>query len=831
MPSGPNTSGAGRRQRPLDRPARWKPWVLGGLIVAATLVAYQPAMRGRFVWDDAAHVTRPELRSLDGLYRIWFEPGATQQYYPLLHSAFWVEHRLWGDATLGYHLVNVLLHAAAALLVAMILRRLAVPGAYLAAAIFALHPVHVDSVAWITEQKNTFSAVFYLGALAAYVRFDRTRTARGYLGALGLFVLALLSKTVTATLPGALLVILWWQRGTLSWRRDVLPILPFFVLGAAAGLFSAWVERTLIGAEGADFALTFVQRGLIAGRAVCFYLEKLFWPADLLFIYPRWTMSPAAWTNYLFPAGALVLLAAAWLLRRRSRGPLAGLLFFGGTLFPVLGFFNLYLFLYSFVADHFQYLASLGVIAVVSAGAALLLERWRDWRRAAGVTLCLALLATLGVLTWRQSRMYTDTESLFRRTIEGNPGCWMAYCNLGGVLAESGRIPEAIKQYQEALRLRPNNHQARNNLAVDLARCGRTQEAFEQYQEALRINPDYPLAHYNLANLLAASRRIPEAIQHYQQALRLKPDYPEARYNLGIALAGSGRNSEAIEEYQKALQLKPDYPEAHVNLGIALTRAGRTEEAIQHHQEALRLRPDFPEAHNNLGVALAGSGRMPEAVKQYREALRLKADYVEAYRNLGDALARMGKPSEAVVQYREALRLQPDRSETRVTLGLALAACGKTAEAIEEFRQALRLTPDYPEAHGNLGNALLKVEAIPEAVAHFRQALRLKPDWPQCLNNLAWLFATHPEAKYRDGAEAVRLAERACALTTNSDATMLDTLGAAYAEAGRFEDAAKAARRALELSVAAGQGATAEDIRKHLKCYEAGRPWREPSKP
>ena len=318
--------------------------LLAAALVSAVLLAYHPAWHGGLIWDDDGHVTRPELRSWQGLYRIWYEPGATQQYYPALHTAFWIEHRLWGDATLGYHLVNVLLHAAAAALVALVLRRLAVPGAYLAAAVFALHPVHVESVAWITEQKNTLSAVFYLAAMLVYLRFDRTRKLLPYCCALGLFVLGLESKTVTATLPAALLVIFWWQRGRLSWRRDVLPLVPFFVLGAAAGLVTAVFERKLIGAEGAAFDWSILDRCLIAGRAICFYLGKLFWPADLIFIYPRWHIDPSDWRQYLYPAAAVGLLAAAWAVWavRRWRGPLAAMLYFVGTLLPVLGFCNVY---------------------------------------------------------------------------------------------------------------------------------------------------------------------------------------------------------------------------------------------------------------------------------------------------------------------------------------------------------------------------------------------------------------------------------------------------------------------------------------------------------
>ncbi len=364
--------------------------------MVAVLLVYQPAWHGGFIWDDDAHVTKPELRSWQGLYRIWFDVRATTQYYPLLHSAFWIEHRLWGDATLGYHLVNLLLHAAAAVMVALILRRLAVPGAYLAAAIFALHPVHVESVAWITEQKNTLSAVFYLGAMLVYLHFDQTRKIALYWWALGLFLLAILSKTVTATLPGALLVIFWWQRGRLSWKRDVLPLTPLFLLGAGGGMVTAWWELQVNHCVGPEFQFTPVERLLIASRAVWFHLWKLCWPTKLTFFYPRWQIDSGAWWQYLFPLGLTALLVGLWSIRRRTRAPLAALLFFGGTLFPVLGFFNLYTFRYSLIANHYQYLASLGAITLAAAGGVLLLERWGLWRRPAGYMVCLASAGDLG---------------------------------------------------------------------------------------------------------------------------------------------------------------------------------------------------------------------------------------------------------------------------------------------------------------------------------------------------------------------------------------------------------------------------------------------------
>ena len=581
------------------------------LIVCSTFLAYLPALSGGLLWDDAAHITRPELRSLHGLWRIWSDLGATQQYYPLLHSAFWMECKLWGDSTLGYHLANLLLHAAAAILVMLIMRRLRLPGAWLAALIFALHPVCVESVAWIAEQKNTLSAVFYLSAALLYLDFDHTRRRSRYFLALALFVLALLSKTVTDTLPAALLVVFWWRRGRLGWRRDVLPLLPWLALGAAAGIFTAWVERTLVGAQGAGFALTLVERFLLAGRAIWFYAGKLVWPANLMFFYPRWRVDSAEWWQYLYPLGALAALAGLCLLARKRRGPLAGALIFAGTLFPALGFFNVYPFLYSYVADHFQYIASLGIIVPVAAWlASAVRPGTRRWAVAAA---CVAL-AALGALTWQQCGMYSDMETLFQETIDRNPTSWIAHYNLGVLIAGTpGRLPEAI----------------------------------DHYREAVRLKPDYAMAHYNLA--LALSRtpdRLPEAIEEYRAALRADPNSDMAHNNLGLALSNvPGRLPEAIEEYLAALRIAPDSAEAHNNLGVALLNTpGRVSEAIPHFQAALRSKPDSAEIHNNLGGALSlEPGRLREAIEEYRTALRLQPDYPDARYNLEVALSKVGQ--------------------------------------------------------------------------------------------------------------------------------------------------------------------------------------------
>ena len=402
-------------------------------VFAAVLAAYWPACRAGFIWDDDAHVTRAELRSAHGLWRIWFDLGATQQYYPVLHSAFWVEHGLWGDSALGYHMLNVLLHATAACLFALVLRRvLGRPGVswteWLAGALFALHPVCVESVAWVSEQKNTLSTVFCLLAALAFLRWrdqrvdapegevpprkDTSRSMVLYWIATALFVLAILTKSVTATAPAALLVVLWWREGRLNWKRDWLPLIPWLAMGAAAGLFTAWVERRYIGAQGAQFDLGWVERCLLAGRAACFYFGKLAWPARLIFIYPRWTIDAGAGWGWLYPAVALGVPAA--LALRGFRGALAGVLCFLGMLFPALGFFNVYPFVFSYVADHFQYLASLPVLALAAVG----WERWRaagSWRGRTAVPAAVVAVILFGALSWRQCGIYQRPARALRR--------------------------------------------------------------------------------------------------------------------------------------------------------------------------------------------------------------------------------------------------------------------------------------------------------------------------------------------------------------------------------------------------------------------------------
>jgi len=531
-----------------------------------TMLAYQPAWHGGLLWDDDANIASPELRSLDGLRRIWFERRATQQYYPLLYSSYWLQERFWADSPTGYHLVNLLLHIGCVILVLKILRLLRIPGAALAAILFALHPVNVETVAWITERKNTLSGLFCLAATLWYLKFDESRNRRSYALALGLFLLGLLSKTAIVTLPLALLVIFWWKRGVILWRRDVVPLIPFFFLSAAAGLMTSWVEYGNIGYKANTLAFSPVDRCLIAGRAFWFQLGKVLWPSNLMFVYPRWEINAAVWWQYLFPLAVLGLLGILWSLRRWSRAPLAGVLVYIFMLLPTLGFLNQFFFIYSFVSDHWQYLACLGIITPCASGIVLLagqLKSWQAWLER-GTTLLLA--GVLFLLTWQQSRMYTNAETLYRTTIADNPACWMAYNNLGIIMSQANRIPKAMELFKQALRINPDNAEAHYNLGNALVQTGRTSEAIDQYEKALRINPNYAEAHNNLGNVLCQTGRTSKAIDQYEKALRINPNYAEAHNNLGAALGQMGRISEAIEQVKAALRIKPNFNDAQNNL-------------------------------------------------------------------------------------------------------------------------------------------------------------------------------------------------------------------------------------------------------------------------
>jgi tetratricopeptide (TPR) repeat protein len=532
-------------------------WLFAFLLTLSIVIAYSPSWNGSQLWDDDGHITKPELRTFDGLKRIWTELGATQQYYPLLHTAFWLEYHLWSENTTGYHFVNIALHCISALLIVYILSLLKFPKPWFVAAVFSLHPVQVESVAWISELKNCLSGVFFFASILTYLKFDITRKKHYYTFAILLFILGLMSKSVIATMPIILLTVFWFKRGKLNLKKDFLPLLPFIAIGIVTGLFTSWVERKYIGAEGDVFNFTLIERVLIAGRVFWFYLTKLIFPVNLTFIYPRWIINQSVWWQYLFPVAGLLLAGVLLTIRKIWKAPLAALICYAVAIFPVMGFFNVYPFRYSFVADHFQYLACIGPIIIVTSGIDKAIVKFNNKNNINLVKTAIfgIIIATFGLLTLNQNRMYSDIETLYRTTIQRNPDCWMAYLSLGRVLSKKGLEDESISLYKKAIELKPDYLEAYNNLGNILRKKGQTDAAIELYLTAIKINPDKPDAYNNLAITYAQLHRFDEAIANYKKALEINPNKINTLNNLAGVYVQLNQINDAIVLLKKALSL------------------------------------------------------------------------------------------------------------------------------------------------------------------------------------------------------------------------------------------------------------------------------------
>ena len=537
-------------------------------ILCLTLAAYLPAVFAGYVWDDDAWLTEnPLIRDTEGLGKIW-TTTQTLQYYPLLFTTFWVEYRIWGLDPMGFHIVNIVLHACNAFLVGLILKRLGVPAAWWVAAIFAVHPVHVESVAWVTERKNVLSGVLGLSAALLYLDFDRDRRRIPYALALILFAGAMLAKTASAMLPVALAIVILWRRWPAK-LRDVLPLAPFVLIAGALASVTVFLEEGLVDAVRTDFHLSVAQRVAIAAKALLFYPGKLLVPYPLIFNYPRWTLDAGSW-NAIWPVVAVALsavgLGALWNRgTRAARGVVCAACVYAVTILPALGFFNVYAFRYSFVADHFQYLASIGIIALTAAGGFLLLKKSR-------AVLAFFILCGLGTLTSMQAFIYQNPEILWKDTVAKNRSSWLAQCSLGSILYQTGKRQEALEQFREAARLNPSAIEPQVSLSVTLAKMGRGDEALDQSRRLLRQNPRIPMLHIVMGDVLKETGQFEEAALHYAEALRLYPPHSRARNNLGVVLAQQGKLKEAIAQFQEGCRISPDSADIRHNLEIVLAR-------------------------------------------------------------------------------------------------------------------------------------------------------------------------------------------------------------------------------------------------------------------
>ena len=552
-----------------------RPWAAGALLAALVLVAYAPALRAGYIWDDDRYVTaNPALRDVRGLTALWTTLDATPQFYPLTHTMLWLQHALFGLDPRGYHAVNALLHAGSAILVWRILLLLEIPGAWLAAAVFGVHPVHAESVAWITEQKNTLSALFYLAAARVFLSWTEGRHRAGPqpLIASGLYLAALLSKTVTSTLPIGLGIVLWWKHGRIE-RRELRWLAPLLAVGAIFAAVTRQLERTQVGAIGADWTLTLAERTALSGRIVWFYLGKLSWPAKLIFIYPRWTPDASSLWAWAGTVAALALAASAWALRGRlGRGPLAAFAFFVCTLFPALGFFDVYPMRYSWVADHFQYLASLGPIVLACAAATVattrLVSAHPSARRVAPV-LAGAALVVLAGRTFTRCHAYADEETLWRDTLTQNEGAWIAHNNLGILLAQQGKNAEAASHFERVLVLRPDHTGALANLGYLQELLGHDDEAAATLTRAAAARPGDADARIHLVRVLMRLHRPDAALPRALEAARLRPSDADALADAGALLVGAGRPAEAIPLLESAVALRPGFGRAVALLDFA----------------------------------------------------------------------------------------------------------------------------------------------------------------------------------------------------------------------------------------------------------------------
>ena len=495
-------------------------------LIASTIVAYRPVWHGGFIWDDDRYVTHNYLLvAPDGLRRIWFSLDAPSQYFPLSYTVLRVERALWDLHPSGYHWTNILLHLANAFLGWALLARLKVPGAWLAAAIFALHPIQVESVAWISELKNVLMGFFFLLTLIAWTIYVDLRSS----GRRVFYLAALCAKSTACTLPAALLLILRLKEKPIR-VRTLLDIAPFVVLALGIGLLAIWWEKYHQGTRMLA-SLAPLDRLLIASRAVWFYLGKIFWPDKLTFIYPQWQIDATNPTAYLWLIAAIFLIAAIYYARRYfGRSVEVAILFFLTTLAPLLGFIMLYTFRYTFVADHYQYLAGIGPIALVSAGL-VTFGRSSESRRWLVAGVSVAILICLEILTWRQTATYRDAETLWRTTISKNPDCWMAYNNLGVLEFQKDKIDEAIDNYERSLRLHPDYAEAHYNFGSALLQKGQINEAIQQCEKALELQPSDSDAHVVLGNAYMAKQDIDRAIGQYEQALNLHPDESDDFFN------------------------------------------------------------------------------------------------------------------------------------------------------------------------------------------------------------------------------------------------------------------------------------------------------------
>jgi len=826
--------------------------LIGLLLIVATLGAFWQVRSHDFLnYDDDIYVTEnPQVQK--GFTRksvIWaFTSGYASNWHPLTWLSHMLDCQLFGLNPGGHHLTNLMLHLANTLLLFLLLNRMtsAFYRSAFVAALFALHPLHVESVAWVAERKDVLSTLFWMLTMWTYFLYVEHPRLGRYLLTLVVFTLGLMTKPMLVTLPCVLLLLDYWPLDRLAMRKSVDSInsgaqkrlssspqrafllrlfwekVPFFAFAAVSSGVTFLVQQSSGAVKPVElFPLSIrIANGLVSYVS---YMGKMIWPLHLAVFYPHPGSSLPMWLAGA--AGLLLLGISVAVIRAGRRHPYlaVGWLWYLGTLVPVIGLVQVGM---QAMADRYTYVPLIGLFIMIAWGIPELTRGWRHGRVALRMVAG-SLLAALMVCTWMQLRHWKNNMTLFEHALHTTDNNYLAYDSLGNTLAQQGKIEEAIAHYSAALRIKPDFVISHNNLGLALLQRGDVEQAITHFTAALRYQSHFPEAHNNLGLALARQGYVGRAIDHYLEAIRLRPDYPEAHNNLGNALASQGMFEQAISHYSEALRLKPEDAEAHSNLANVLATKAKFKEAIDHYAQALLIKPDNFEAHYNLGVILADQGKFDEAIDHYSQALRLKPEDAEAHYNLGNALASQGKFKEAIGHYSEALRLKPNYAQAHNKLAVALAENGRFQEAIDHYYEALRIEPNSSLTHIQLASVWARQGQAKHAIEHYQEALRLDPDSAIVLNNLAWILATNGSSNFRDGARAVQLAEKACALSGYKNAVFLDTLAAAYAEAGRFNEAIQTAQKGVELALTMERGELAKDIEKRMQLYRAGKPFYE----
>lgn len=660
-------------------------WLATLTLAALVAIVYWPTLNNQFVSDDTMYVTdTAELASAEGLRDIWFKLGVTPQYYPLVHTALWIQYQLWGLQPAGYHAVNMLMHLAVVVLLWRLLVQLKLPGAWLGAAVYAVHPVQVETVAWISEQKNLLSNGFAIAAIMAYLRFSPLepevtphRKWLYYALAFVLYICALLCKTVTITTPAVILVIFWWKRGRIT-GRDLLPLLPMFLMGGALAMVTVWMEKEVVGAIGSQWDYTLIERTLIASRAVWFYFGKLLWPHPLSFVYPRWQIADTVWWQYLFLIALLISLAVLALLRHRiGRGPLAAALIFVGVLSPALGFFDVYPFLFSFVADHYQYHASAAALAALVAGGVLIYARWGANVPWLGRAMAVTLLLVLVVVAHQHTYAFYDDETLDQASLKAAPASWAAQYRIGVWWFVADDSDRALAHFREASRLFPQHAVLHTYIGAALAKQNRHDEAISEFQTALdsELHPDdRTMTQTHLAGSLAQKGNPNEAIAVYRQLLEDDPTHLDALHNLAILMGETGDTQAAIDLLRDAIQINPGASRSQLALAEMLMNRGEQQAAENVLNQAILVNPQDLDLRTQYVRYLIQSGNLSTAERQIREALRL-APSADLYNFLGVVYGSRGDLDGAIQQFQAALRL--DRTHIEATSNLRQAEAAR----------------------------------------------------------------------------------------------------------------------------------------------------------